>query len=115
MNIWLPLFSIIAAAIGGFIGTWIRLNSERSKHLFNHKMTIYIKLIESYRNVIISKSNQESRQKYVSSQEQVKLIANREVIMISKKFYNASPEDQPQLMEQLIDAMRKDFQSIRKF
>ncbi len=35
--------------------------------------------------------------------------------MISKKFYNASPEDQPQLMEQLIDAMRKDFQSIRKF
>ena len=115
MEILLPLSSVVAAAIGGFIGTWVKLKSEKSKHFFNQKITVYLKLIESYRNVVINNSDEESRQKYIMTQEQVELIANKEVIAISKEFYNVDQKDTPKLQTRLIEAMREDLHSTGKF
>lgn len=115
MEIWLaPILSAIAAAIGGFIGTWFKLKSEKSKHLFDHKMNVYINLIRSYRDSVKNYGD-EFKQAYVSSQEQAELIGSEEVVSISKEFYNAKLEDSIQIQKRLVIAMRKDLYSNRKF
>ena len=114
MEIWLPILSAIAAALGSFIGVYLKLKSEKSKHLFDTKIDVYQNLIRSYREVVINKNNEEYRQKYVSAQEQVELIASEKVNLISKEFYDAKPDDSPEIQKRLVDAMREDLQSTRK-
>jgi hypothetical protein len=67
----------------------------------------YSNLITAYHDAVASISD-ETRQKYVSAQQQVELIANNEIVQISKEFYTASVQNSPSIMSALIKAMRKD-------
>ena len=115
MNTWIPFLSGIAAAIGGFLGTWFKLRSEKSQYLFNHKLQVYLNLIKSYRNTVANASSEASRQEYVASQEQAELIGSENVVAISKEFYDKGPSSSPAIQKRLLQAMREDLNSIRKF
>lgn len=120
MEAWfIPIVTVIAAAFGGVIGSWIKLKSEKQKHLFDLKVDAYKKLIASYRKLTaldkVVPDYEKYRQKYVEAQEQVELIGSVEVIELSKQFYTEDGARSLEIQKQLIKAMRNDLQHNRKF
>lgn len=121
METWfIPLMTVIAAAVGGVVGSWIKLKSEEQKHLFDLKVDGYKNLITAYRKLTAldesASDYNKYQQKYVEAQEQVELIGSAEVINISKQFYEHSARgSEIQIQKNLVKAMRSDLQHNRKF
>lgn len=105
--------SLIVTFIGGIgigtvISTLIGNVSSNNRMLFDLKLIKYCNLIQSYRNAVIAKSDEKSRQKYVSCHQQLKLIAPDDIIKTSEKLFTSN--DSLTIQNELVDLMRSDLQ-----
>jgi hypothetical protein len=115
MEIFMVLLTSSLAALGAFFGALLTSRIKRRVQLLDKKIDVYLNLITCYNNVIISSSDDKSRLLYKSAQEQAELIGNDEVVIISKQFYTEKPDRSPEIIQRLIQAMRKDLKSCQKF
>gem|GEM_PF-4596811 len=93
--------------LGTIVSTMIRRNFEQKKLIFEVKLLKYSNLIAAYQDVVAD-SSEAARQKYVSAQQQVALIADSKIVQLSKEFFYKKEEEHVTLMNALLEAMRKD-------
>jgi hypothetical protein len=92
--------------LAGLFNTYLK-NKDIKHSLYFKKLELYTELIDRYHAVIEDPSE---KNKYVASQQKVELVASDEVVSISKEFYSFVLENQVEIVDRLIAAMRKDLE-----
>ena len=108
---WMNILVTFLAGLGlgAIASAMIKKNFEQKKLVFETKLLKYSNLISAYQDAVAD-SSEVKRQRYVSAQRQVELIANGKIIQLSKEFYRESAQTSPTIMGDLLAAMRKDLE-----
>jgi hypothetical protein len=107
------LLSFIASLIAGLglgsmISVWLTQRWEKKKLIYQTKLDLYSKFIESYQELVANPKDEKLKQLVVANQKKLELIAPKSVIDLSEKFYKASPGEGIEIRNSLIGDMRRD-------
>lgn len=100
---------ITGIGLGSIICTWLGQSWERKKMIYQTKLDLYSKFIESYQESAAKPKDELLRQLCVANQKKLELIASKKIIELSKNFYTATSEKTSiDIRDKLVEYMRED-------
>lgn len=103
------IVSLIAGlGFGSLISVWLAQRWEKKKLIFQTKLDLYSKFIESYQELVANPKDEKLKQLVVASQKKIELIAPKAVVELSEKFYKATPSEGVDIRNSLVRNMRRD-------